>query len=268
MSESTGGRYILMQTEGFWVLRPFNPVFLCSFGFFIVLLVISSLILRNKSEKTRRIVLCTACVITVIGFFVYKFMLSLDADYRIINAAMGGFNWWTELPLNLCNINMILIPIAVWKRNRSLMSFCFFVGPLGALMALVMPSTGFSGYSLLLPRMMGFFFTHYMVFIESIALASFGLFRPTFKDIPKTLISMIAISLFAFLVNVILRKTGLGLKANYFFSVETEGNPLLELFNSWIPVPYLYLMPALVILAAYTSIVTLFFKVFGKKKAN
>ena len=257
-----------MQTEGFWVLRPFNPVFLCSFGFFIALLVVSSLILRNKSEKTRRTVLCTACVITIISFFIYKYMLSLDADYRVINSAMGGFNWWTELPLNLCNINMILIPIAVWKRNRALMSFSFFLGQLGALLALMMPSNGFSGYSLLLPRMIGFFFTHYMVFIESIALASFGLFRPTFKDIPKTLIATVVISLAVFIINVILRKTGLGPKANYFFSVETEGNPVLEIFHGWIPVPYLFLLPALVVLAIFMSVETFFFTVFGKKKAS
>jgi len=257
-----------MQTESFWVLRPFNPVFLCSFGLFIVLLIVSSLILRNKSEKTRRIVLCSACVVTIVVFFIYKYMLSLDTDYRVINAAMGGFNWWTELPLNLCNINMILIPIAVWKRNRSLMSFSFFLGQLGALMALLMPSTGFSGYSLLLPRMLGFFFTHYMVFIESIALASFGLYKPTFREIPKTLITTVIVSFAVFLINIILRKTGLGPKANYFFSVETEGNPVLEIFHKMIPVPYLFLLPALLILGPFMCIETFFITKFGKKKAN
>ena len=52
--------------ESFWILRPFNPVYLCTFAFFIALLVISSILLKNKPEKTRRIVLCTACIITAI----------------------------------------------------------------------------------------------------------------------------------------------------------------------------------------------------------
>ena len=40
---------------------------------------------------------------------------------------------------------MILIPIAVLRKSRPLMSFSFFLGPLGALMALVMPGNGFNG---------------------------------------------------------------------------------------------------------------------------
>ena len=129
-----------MPKESFWILRPFNPVYLCTFAFFIALLVVSSLLLRDKSEKTRRVVLCIACIVTAIGFFFYKYFLSKDADFAVDNAAMGGFNWWGELPLHLCNINMLIIPIAVWRKSRPLMSFSFFLAPLGALMALLMPS--------------------------------------------------------------------------------------------------------------------------------
>ena len=257
-----------MEKKSFWVIRPFNPIFWISFVLFIALLVASSIILRKKSEKTRRIVLAASCIVTVIAFFVYKYFLSIDAEFRIANAAMGGFNWWSELPLNLCNINMILIPIAVWRNNRALLNFCFFLGPLGALMALIMPSAGFSGYSLLMPRMIGFYFTHYMVFIESIAIASFGLFRPRFKDIPLTLLTTLAVSFIVFLFNILLRKTGISPKANYFFSVETEGNPVLDLFNSWIPVQYLYLMPAILIIGAYMCLLNFFFMVFGKKQVS
>ena len=43
----------------------------------------------------------------------------------------NGFNIFNELPLHLCNINLFLIPLGVWKRNRSIMGFSFFVAPLG-----------------------------------------------------------------------------------------------------------------------------------------
>ena len=81
-----------MEKENFWVLRPFNPIFLISFGLFIALLVVSSLLLRKKDEKTRRNVLAITCIVTVVVFFVYKYFLSIDAQYRVVNAAMGGFN--------------------------------------------------------------------------------------------------------------------------------------------------------------------------------
>ncbi len=247
-------------------MMPFNRLFIIVFAAFIVLLIASSLMLRGESETTRQTVLAAACVITFIGFFVYKYYLSIDTDYDRITAAMGGFNWWGELPLQLCNINMILIPIAALKKSRPLMCFCFFLAPLGALMALAMPANGFAGYSLLLPRMLGFYLTHFMIFIEGLALVTYGLYRPHFKDLPRTLLTSCVIALAVFLFNMFLRTTGLNPRANYFYSVETEGNFLLEIFHSWIPVPFLYLLPAVLIVAVYMLIVTAPFELAERRR--
>ena len=259
-----------MSHSDFWIMRPFNPLFCVVFAAFLLVLVIASLLVRGKSDRVKRTVIVTACVLTLIGFFVYKYFLSIDQDFDRLTADMGGFNWWGELPLQLCNINMILIPVAVLLRSRPLMSFCFFLGPLGATMALVMPGNGFDGYSLLLPRMLGYYGTHFMIVIDALALATFGLFRPKFRDLPKTCLTIFLIALAVFCINMLLRVTGLHPKANYFFSVETEGNFLLEIFHKWIPVPFLYLLPSFVILGVYASVIILGFtladKIKGRKK--
>ena len=255
----------MQPSSDFWIMRPLNPLFLAVFAAFLLLLVLASVLLRGKSEKTRGAVLIAACVVTLIGFVFYKYYLSLDSEYNAITAGMGGFNWWGELPLQLCNINMIIIPIAVLKKNRSLMCFGFFLGPLGALMALLMPGNGFDGYSLLLPRMLGYYGTHFMVVIEGLALASFGLFRPKFRDLPKAALAVLVIAFVIFLLNLLLRWTGLHPKANYFFSVETEGNFLLELFHSWLPFPFLYLLPSIVILGVYMLLVTIPFELADRR---
>ncbi len=258
---------IAMQSDqNFWIMRPFNTLFILCFTAFILLLVLTSLLLRNKSEKTRGTVLIAACIATFIGFFFYKYYLSIDADYNVITANMGGFNWWGELPLQLCNINMILIPIAVLKKNRPLKCFCFFIAPLGALMALVMPSNGFDGYSLLLPRMLGYYGTHFMIVIEGLALVTFGLYRPKLRDLPRAVLTAFPIAFGVFLFNLFLRFTGLHPKANYFFSVETEGNVLLELFHSWIPYPFLYLIPSIGILGIYMLFITIPFAICDRKQ--
>ena len=244
-----------MQFADRWIMQPFNPLFNIVSAFFVVILIIASLTLRKKSIRTRRSVLICASMITMVGFFVYKGFLSVDSEYDSLTAAFGGFNWWGELPLQLCNINMILIPIAVHWNRRSLLSFCFFVGSLGALMALIMPGTGFDGYSLLLPRMLGYYGTHFAIVIEAVALAAFGLYRPGFRDLPRTILTILAVALVTFGVNVFLRATGLHPNANYFFSMDTEGNALLDLFHSWIPLPYLYLLPCIGILGAYMALV-------------
>lgn len=255
-----------MNSQGPWIMHPFNGVFFAFFALFLLLLVLAGVCLRGKSERTKKTVLVTACVLTLLGFFVYKYFLSIDAEFNEATAAMGGFNWWGELPLQLCNINMILIPIAVLTNRRALMSFAFFVGPLGALMALVMPGTGFDGYSILLPRMLGYYGTHFMVIIEALALAVFGLYRPRFRDLPGTVAALVLISLAVFGFNMLLRTTGLHPKANYFFSVETEGNPVLDLFYSRIPYPWLYELPSILILLPYMLIITAGFALADRKK--
>ena len=252
--------------QSFWIMNPFNLVFNICLAAFLLVLVLASLALRKTSEKTRSAVLVTACVLTLIGFFVYKYYLSLDADFDVITADMGGFNWWGELPLQLCNINMILIPIAVLRKSRPLQCFCFFLAPLGALMALVMPGTGFGGYSLLLPRMLGYYGTHFMIVIEGLALVTFGLYRPRFRDLPRAILTAVIIAFCVFLFNMLLRWSGLHPKANYFFSVETEGNFLLELFHSWLPYPFLYLLPCIGILGVYMVLITTPFALTARKK--
>ena len=239
----------------FWIMRPFNALFCGVFGLFLLLLAAASAVLRKKPERTRRAVLCVACTLTFIGFFVYKYYLSVDADYDRITAGMGGFNWWGELPLQLCNINMIMIPISVMTNKRPLMSFCFFVGSLGAMMALAMPVNGFDGYSLLLPRMLGFYGTHFMIVIEALAIVTFGLYKPRFRDVPMTIVALLCIALVIFGIDLLLRRSGLHPKANYFFAVETEGNPVLELFYRLIPYPFLYLLPCSLVLGAYMSVI-------------
>ena len=254
--------------SSFWTFTPFNTLFWIVTAFFILLLIAATLLVKNKTTKTKKAVLVISCIVTLIGFFFYKLFLSKDADFNVITANMGGFNWWGELPFQLCNINMLLIPIAVLTEKRPLLSFCFFVGPLGAAMAILMPGNGFDGYSLLLPRMLGYFGTHYMIIIEAIAIFTFGLYRPKFKDFPFTILALLAIAFGAFLFSMFLRVTGLHPGANYFFSVETEGNFLLEMFHDLIPVPFLFLLPSILILLPYMSIITLLVSLFDKKKAK
>ncbi len=68
-------------------------------------------------------------------FVLYKGLLSQDGDFLEVSH-MEKFNWLNELPIQLCNINLFLIPIGLKRRDRALMGFSFFVAPLGALAAI------------------------------------------------------------------------------------------------------------------------------------
>ena len=255
--------------ENLAIMEPFNLTFFIVTALFALILIGGTLVMRKKSDRAKRIVIASAAIVTLIGFIAYKYFLSLDAAYdKMTVVTTGGFNWWGELPLHLCNINMILIPIAVLKKYRPLMCFCFFLAPLGALMAVCMPGAGFDGYSLFLPRMMGYFGTHFMIIIEGLALVTFGLYRPKFRDLPRAVLTAWVLMVCLFGFNMLLRLTGVYPNANYFYSVETEGNALLGLFYRWIPIPCLYLAPAIVILGVYMLLITIPFALTDRRQGK
>lgn len=193
------------------MIRPFNAVFCCILAVLILILIIASIVLNNKSIETRKKVLVIASVLTLIGFIVYKIALSQDPE--------------------------------------------------------------FDGFSILLPRMLGYYGTHFLIVIEGLAVATFGLYKPKIRDLPKIVLTILIIAFVAFMINMVMRWTGLYPNANYFYTVETEGNFVLELFHSFLPYPFLYVLPCLLILVPYMLVVTLGFYIgdrikAGKRKLN
>ena len=87
--------------SSFWIMSPFNHLFIIVSIFFILLLVLATRLMKNRSDLAKRAVIVSACILTLIGFIVYKIFLSLDSDFNVITSEMGGFNWWGELPLQL-----------------------------------------------------------------------------------------------------------------------------------------------------------------------
>ena len=238
------------------ILKPFNLAFfvLMVLGVFLIWLITK--ILKNANDTPKKATYVAICIVTIVCYFLYKYALSLDADFNIINAAYGGFNWWKELPLHLCNIHLLLMPVAVLTNKRPLLSFCFFVAPLGALMALLMPGLGFSGYSILLPRMLGYHLTHLMVIVEAILIYTLDFYKPKYRDIPGSVLMLLAVSLVVFGINLLLRFTGLCASSNYFFLMDTEGNPVLEILYGLIPYPFLYALPCALVVIVYALILT------------
>lgn len=167
-------------------ITPFRGLHLLLLLLTAAAVLLIFLLLRKKSEARRSRFLIGACLFNLALFAGYKLSLSMDAVY-VRAYYPNGFNIFNELPLHLCNINLFLIPLGVWKRNRSIMGFSFFVAPLGALMALLFPEPLFSGFSLFLPRIFGYYVTHALLVVCGLSLATLGFYRPDPKDIPRIL---------------------------------------------------------------------------------
>ena len=252
-----------------FILKPFNGTYIGLFLLFLAIFAGLAAVLKKTDIETRKKTLQWIMITGFLFFFWYKYELFIDADYSAISAAAGegAFSWWKELPLQLCNINLIMVPVSIITGKRELQSFCFFLGPIGAIFALIMPCPGFDCYSILLPRMLGYYITHWLVFFGSLSLCSLGIYRPKRSDLKKTVITVVILSFVIFLFNMLLRLTGICVNANYFYVVEPIGNPLLELLHRIIPVPYLYILPTLGILIPYMLAVTALLNRKGKAEA-
>ena len=90
----------------------------------------------------------------------------------------------------------------------------------------------------------------------AVAIATVGLYRPKYRDLPRTCVIIATVSFCVFLINLLFIYTGLYPNANYFYSIDPVGNPLLELFYKIIPIPYLYELLSLFILVPYMALVT------------
>lgn len=250
------------------IYEPFNACFFLCLAVFMAFLVISAKLLKEKPLETRRKFLAVIMIITFISFFVYKYYLSIDSEYSVLceENDIGAFSWWKELPLQLCNINLILIPVGVITMNRTILNFSLFTGSVGAFMALIMPSVGFYGCSILLPRMLGYYFTHFMVFTGALAIVAYGIHTPKYRELPMTAVMLLAIAFIVFLIDCLFRFTGVCEFANYFYACDPEGNAILSLLYSIIPVWYLYEVPCLLILVPYMYLVTFICNTVKKEK--
>ena len=242
------------------ILKPFNGPF-----WVLLFLIAGAIVLiwhssQEKTEAQRAKFLCGLSFFNILLFFSYKFALSRDTAFLALSN-LTRFNWLSELPLQLCNINLFLIPIGVLTRRRSLLGFSFYVAPLGAAMALLFPELPFTGFSLLTPRILGFYLTHALLIVCGLALTLLDFYRPTPRDYPGVIGTFVLLALGAHLVNILLRATVCP-GANYFFTFGADVS-ILNLFWRFIPRPFFYELPSLLILLGYMGLVQLVFWALG-----
>lgn len=178
------------------------------------------------------------------------------------------------LPLHLCSINALLLPIVVFTRSKTggnlLLVWC-----LGALAALVV-NMAQAEYELNSWTFAFYYFPHVLEFGIPILLFKLGLIEKH----PKYILSTIVITMLIY-TGVHLANVGLNsylaannvldyaenlIQVNYMYSIRPE-NPLLALFWQIIPCEYWYMYMIIPILVVYLSIVYLP-QILAKRKAK
>ena len=105
-------------------IKAFNGVYWLLIVLIVGGIIVIAKLFRNQSLSVRKKVMVWLCSVMIVLFFLYKIALSLDAEFLVING-IEKFDWWSELPLQLCNINMFLILYAVIFDKKSFMVLPF-----------------------------------------------------------------------------------------------------------------------------------------------
>ena len=220
-----------------------GPVRIATWIFAAVAMVALYFVLKNKSRKTQTWVLG---VLSLLG----------------ISAIVYNLLMWDDplryLPLHLCSLNAIALPIVVFSRNKTLGNLLL-VWSLGALVAVVLPFEMTEAELLSWPFFF-FFFPHVVEFGIPILLFKLGHIK---KD-PKCILSTVAISMAAYTVAHFVNKWINSLQlydknwnpitVNYMFSIEPS-NPLVALFHKVIPYEYWHMYMVIPILVVYLLVV-------------
>lgn len=219
-------------------------------------------LLRRFSQKTQ---------IIVLG------ILSFSGIAAIIFNLVTWGSPYEYLPFHLCSLTAMVLPFAVFKKSKVL-SNLLLLWSLGAVMALVV-NTAQANFEILSLTFFFYFFPHLLEFGIPILLFALHIVKKDVKCIGTTLIitlcAFVAIHFINvglndfFVTNQILNPAGEIIKVNYMYTI-SPANPLLALFWSFIPYPFWYMMPVVLIVLVYLALVYLkqIIAVFKAKKAK
>lgn len=244
------------------IVKPFNPVF-C--GMFLLCVVLAFLTGKAPRKVCKKIIILVN-VIGAVWLLLYKNLLFLDPEYVEICLATKSEipSVWTGLPFHFCNMLLFITPFALWKENKRLLAFVCVSCIYSTGAALFMPSSGFSGYSLLLPRVLSYYCIHFAGLYSGFAILFSRLYEPDYKDILPTYGYTLLCYTIAFLVSFTLVKLHLSETVNYFYSMGPRNNAVLRFFYRLIPMPYFYFIPFITLFSVPTTLLTALYRL-GKK---
>ncbi len=166
------------------------------------------------------------------------------------------------LPLHMCSISAILLPIAVLTRNRYIGNLLL-IWCLGSLLALVFNQAQ-AEYEIPSAAFFIYYIPHVLEFAVMLYLFKFKYIKKDYRTIPVSIGLTVAIYTAVHFVNLALNEyyiahsvtdsAGNIVESNYMFSM-TPTTPIFDFFWSIIPYRYWYMYVAVLVLVIYLGAV-------------
>lgn len=204
-------------------------------------------ILKNKRQKIQIIVLLFLSSFGIIAIIYNLVAWNSPLEY---------------LPFHMCNINAILIPIALFTKNKKIGNLLL-LWSIGALIALIVNHTA-QDFKIMSLTFLQYYLSHTFEFGIPILIFALKIIPLDYKTIPFTLLTSFIILTTIHFINLGLNNLikyydikdykGDLIIVNYMFTIYPD-NPALDFFYTLIPYPYFYLLPIIPIFTLYLLLI-------------
>ena len=209
---------------------------------------------KNKDDKIKNRVLIWAALL-IDGFEIFKIIM-----LSIINEDPMHFLY--DLPLFLCSIQLITIPLAAFSKGRvkeAALDFVFIFGLLGAALGTYGVGNNYGSYPVLSFDNVISGITHSISGFASLYIAISGLTSMKIKNLPITFIILFFFGISAYIVNITI-------DYNYMFLVRGDGTPYDILYNLVNGHKVIYPIMVMVLFIIYIILFNIIYHLITHKK--
>ena len=219
--------------------------------FSIVLSVILFIFVVKSNEKIQNWIITSIGIITVFGiFFLHGTHYFTELDFYNLGKQM----------FQVCNFNLILIPIALFKKNELARQYLFFFSMPAALSTFVTYPSDVSSSMWFSHITLTFWINHLFIALVPILMVASKRFKPHINYIPKVLVCMAIYFGLAFLANYAFNGWSISGDSNLSYTMGSGSIMILKPLFKLIPIPYVYLLTLLPAIAILFYLVALAFK--------
>lgn len=247
-NNGTGGYGFLRSAEGAWSWQHILQV-----SILLILMVGLAIFFgkkyKNKTDKEKNKVLIVSAIL-IDSFEIIKIIV-------LCIRCQDPLKWLYVLPLFLCSIQLIAIPMAAFCKGRvkeACLDFVLTFGILGAVFGTIGATQNYGAYPVISMDNVFSGITHSISGFASLYIAISGLISLKKKNYVITLSILLGFSILAYVANVIL-------DYNYMFLMYHDGTPYSIFYNLVGGNAILY---PIVVVGIFVVYVTLFYYIYLK----
>jgi uncharacterized membrane protein YwaF len=253
LSKVGNGYGFLRKAEGAWSWQHVLQVSILMI-LMVALAIFFGRKFKNKSEKEKNKVLIASAIL-IDGFEIIKIIV-------LCIRLQNPLQWIYVLPLFLCSIQLIAIPMAAFCKGRireACLDFVLTFGILGAVFGTVGAVQNYAAYPVFSMDNVFSGITHSISGFASLYIAISGLISLKKKNFVITLAILLSFAIIAYVVNLIV-------DYNYMFLMYHDGTPYSIFYNLVNGSKVLYPMIVVGIFVIYVSLFYFIYLKFIKKK--